>query len=59
MDVFCFNLIKNISEFRVPNIISASDDMIKDTDYSAFNISWIATDANPNTYTIELLGVGI
>jgi len=42
-----------------PIIIEASSDLTVEFEYTGQNISWTATDFNPNTYTIELNGSGI
>ena len=42
-----------------PNITSAPSDLTVEFGYTEENISWTATDAHPNTYTIELQGSGI
>jgi len=42
-----------------PLIINAPDDISLFTDYTDVEISWIATDEDPNIYTIELAGIGI
>jgi hypothetical protein len=42
-----------------PTITNAPSDFEIELDYTGVSISWTATDANPNTYTIELQGSGI
>jgi len=42
-----------------PIITVSPNDLTIDYGYSGQNLSWTATDANPDTYTIELLGTGI
>ena len=42
-----------------PLITNALSDFIVDYSYTGVNISWTATDANPNIYTIALQGTGI
>ncbi|MFW9941494.1 MAG: LVIVD repeat-containing protein, partial [Candidatus Thorarchaeota archaeon] len=42
-----------------PNIISAPSDFILEFGYTGQSLSWTATDASPDTYTIELQGSGI
>ena len=42
-----------------PIITIAPSDFTLETIYGTIPISWTATDANPNTYTIELQGSGI
>jgi len=42
-----------------PDIISAPSDLALEFGYTGENLSWTATDANPNVYTIELQGLGI
>jgi hypothetical protein len=42
-----------------PIIILSSDNITANAGYTALSISWTASDANPDTYTIELLGTGI
>ncbi|MCK4382661.1 MAG: hypothetical protein KAW66_05145, partial [Candidatus Lokiarchaeota archaeon] len=37
-----------------PAIISAPSDLTVEFGYTGQSVSWTATDANPNTYTIEL-----
>jgi len=41
-----------------PIITVAPSDFTLESIYSGITISWTATDANPNTYTIELQGTG-
>ncbi|MFW9989456.1 MAG: hypothetical protein ACFFC3_12440 [Candidatus Odinarchaeota archaeon] len=42
-----------------PIIINAPSNITLDTTYTGVSISWTATDANPNIYTIELQGFNI
>jgi len=42
-----------------PSITSAPSDFNADHGYTGETISWTATDANPNIYTVELQGSGI
>ena len=42
-----------------PTITNAPSDLTVDLGYTGQIISWMATDFNPNTYTIELEGSGI
>jgi len=42
-----------------PTIISAPSDLTVEFGYTGQSLSWTATDANPDTYTIELQGSGI
>ena len=42
-----------------PIITNASSDFTVEFGYTGQSLSWTATDANPNTYTIEHQGTGI
>ncbi|MFX1574061.1 MAG: hypothetical protein ACFFB0_15060, partial [Promethearchaeota archaeon] len=42
-----------------PVITDTPSDLTVEEGYTAQNLSWTATDANPNTYTIESEGTGI
>jgi hypothetical protein len=42
-----------------PTITNAPSDITVETGYTGQSISWTATDANPDTYTIELQGTGV
>ena len=44
---------------EAPIISNAPSDFTVEVGYTGHNISWTATDANPDTYTIELIGTGI
>ena len=44
---------------EAPIISNAPSDFNVEAGYTGQSISWTATDANPDTYTIELLGTGI
>ncbi|MFX1574477.1 MAG: hypothetical protein ACFFB0_17185 [Promethearchaeota archaeon] len=48
-----------IEDTSDPIITNAPSDFIIDLNYKKVNISWTATDTNPNTYTIELQGSGL
>jgi len=48
-----------IEDTTDPDIISAPSDFIMEAGDTGQNLSWTATDANPNAYTIELQGAGI
>jgi len=45
--------------FSNPNITSAPSNITVEAGYTGQALSWTATDANPDTYTIELQGGGI
>ena len=51
--------IRKMVEFEDPIIISAPSDFTVEAGYAGQSLSWTATDANPDTYTIELQGSGI
>jgi hypothetical protein len=59
------NFITSIVNFTViedttnPVIILSSNNITAEVGYTGLSISWTATDTNPDTYTIELLGTGI
>jgi len=58
------NSIINSTTFTVddtinPTIISIPSDLIVEFGYTGQSLSWTATDANPDTFTIELQGSGI
>jgi hypothetical protein len=42
-----------------PIIILSANNITAQVGYTALSLSWTATDTNPDTYTIELLGTGI
>ena len=42
-----------------PEIIVSPSNIAVEQGYTGLTLSWTATDINPNTYTIELLGTGI
>lgn len=48
-----------IYELNNPIITNAPNDLSVEYGYSGVNLSWIATDQNPNVYTITLQGNGI
>jgi len=50
--------IHNRVDTKNPAITQAPSDKIIESGYTGESLSWRATDANPNTYTIELQGVG-
>jgi len=46
-------------DMEAPIISNAPGDFTVEAGYTGQSISWTATDPNPDTYTIELLGTGI
>jgi len=52
-------VIMTVRETEDPIITNAPSDFTVDYGYTGVSISWTATDANPNTYTLDLQGVGI
>jgi hypothetical protein len=42
-----------------PTITNAPSDLTVEFGYTGQSLSWTATDPNPNTYTVELQGIGI
>ena len=48
----------SVKEPSEPEIINSPSDFTVDPGYTGVNISWIATDPNPKSYQIELLGNG-
>ena len=59
-DNFATDIVKlTVNEIDVPIITNTPIDFIIESGYTGETISWIATDANPNTYSIELQGTGI
>jgi len=42
-----------------PIILNSPSDFTVEAGYTGEDISWTATDLNPNTYTIELIGTGL
>jgi len=46
-------------DFEDPIISSAPSDFTVESGYTGQSLSWTATDTNPDTYTIELIGTGI
>ncbi|MHA1518963.1 MAG: BspA family leucine-rich repeat surface protein [Promethearchaeota archaeon] len=58
------NEISSILSFTVedltnPTILNPPNDLSVEFDYANQSISWNVTDRHPNTYTIELQGVGV
>ena len=53
------SVIFTVSDTTNPTIISAPSDLEVESGYTGQSLSWTATDANNNTYTIELQGSGI
>jgi len=51
--------IRNMLEKEAPIISNAPSDFTVEAGYTGESLSWTATDANPDNYTIELLGTGI
>jgi hypothetical protein len=51
--------VEDTEDTTNPTIISAPSDFEIESDYTGVNISWTATDSNPNTYEIELQDSGI
>ncbi len=49
----------DISDMEDPIISNAPSDFIVEYGYTGQSLSWTATDANPDIYTIELNGTGI
>ncbi|KKM01572.1 hypothetical protein LCGC14_1793100, partial [marine sediment metagenome] len=48
-----------VGDMANPTIINAPSNLTVEFGYTGLNLSWNATDPNPNTYTIELQGSGI
>ena len=48
-----------VNDTTKPTIISASSDLTVESGYIGQSISWTVTDPNPDTYTIDLQGVGV
>ncbi|TKJ20717.1 MAG: hypothetical protein CEE42_14605 [Promethearchaeota archaeon Loki_b31] len=46
-------------DMEAPIISNATSDFTVEVGYTGQSISWTATDTNPDTYTIELIGTGI
>ena len=46
-------------DFEDPIISNAPSDFTVESGYTGQSLSWTATDTNPDTYTIELIGTGI
>ena len=53
---FTFTVVDDMTN---PVLTNIPNNQIVKSDYTGQNISWTATDLNPNTYTIELNGSGI
>jgi hypothetical protein len=53
------SFIFTVEDTTNPIITNAPSDLTVEFEYIGLNISWTATDLNPNTYTIELNGLGI
>jgi hypothetical protein len=51
--------IRKRVDMEDPIISNASSDFTMEYGYTGQSLSWTATDANPDTYTIELQGTGI
>jgi len=51
--------IRKRVDIEDPIISNAPSDFTVEYGYTEQSISWTATDANPDTYTIELIGTGI
>ena len=51
--------VRKRADMEAPIISNAPSDFTVEVGYTGHNISWTATDANPDTYTIELIGTGI
>ncbi|MBA7513167.1 hypothetical protein ES705_05177 [subsurface metagenome] len=59
-DNFVTDTVKmTINEIDSPVISVSPSDLTLESGYSGETTSWTATDANPNTYTVELQGSGI
>jgi len=59
-DNFATDTVKmTINEIDDPIITISPSDLTLESGYTGETTSWTATDANPNTYTIELQGTGI
>ncbi len=52
-------VIMKVGDTEDPIIIDAPSDFTVDYGYTGVSISWIATDANPNFYTIDLQASGM
>ena len=50
------NFTFTVEDTTNPTITSTSSDLTVELGYTGQNVSWTATDLNPNTYTIELNG---
>ncbi len=48
-----------VEDIEDPIITDAPSDIAVELGYTGVNLQWMATDDNPNTYTIELQGSGI
>ncbi|MBY8988628.1 MAG: hypothetical protein KGD61_09260, partial [Candidatus Lokiarchaeota archaeon] len=53
------NINFTVEDATNPVITVSPNDFTIEYDYTGQSISWTATDANPDTYTIELIGTGI
>ncbi|MFW9821073.1 MAG: LVIVD repeat-containing protein [Candidatus Thorarchaeota archaeon] len=51
--------IQELVDFENPSIITAPSNFTVESGYKGQTLSWMATDTNPDTYTITLQGAGL